>query len=229
MLYYILSLSVKATVIAAASYAGLLCLLTTNYFQTHAVYLHAFQMTGSKDLSVPEMFGFLRGQVTPFWLQSSGGNRLFAWHVLPIGLYRKHEAKLITEPTGLAPDITSTTGFSLLRDDPDARLVIYFHGAGGNVASGYRVPSYKALTAGQPDKIHVLTFDYRGFGRSSGSPSETGLIEDAISVVDWALKIAGIHPERILVFSQSLGTAVNMAVAERFALLPSRSRSPDTS
>lgn len=217
---YLLSTTAKVLAFAAAAYAGLLCLLTTTFFQSHAVYLHAFQMTGSKDLTVPEMFGFLRGQVTPFWLQSSGGDPLFAWHVLPIELYRKHEAKLVREAPGLASNIASTTGFALLRDDPEARLVIYFHGAGGNVGSGYRVPSYKALTAGQPDRIHVLTFDYRGFGRSAGSPSEAGIIQDAISVVDWALKVAGIPPSHILIFSQSLGTAVNMAVAEHFASLP---------
>lgn len=224
MLYYLLSTTVKVLVFAIVSYAGLLCLLTTNFFQSHAVYLHAFQMTGSKSLSIPEMFGFLRGQVTPFRIQSHGGNQLFAWHVLPIGLYLRNEAQLTNESPGLTSDITSTVGFSLLRDDPDARLVLYFHGAGGNVGSGYRVPSYKALTAAQPDKIHVLTFDYRGFGRSQGYPSEAGIIEDAISVVDWALKEAAIPPSRILIFSQSLGTAVNMAVAEHFAL----SREPVT-
>ena len=92
------------------------------------------------------------------------------------------------------------------------------HGAGGTVGSGYRVPNYRALSAGQPNKIHVLTFDYRGFGRSRGTPSERGLCIDAIAVVDWATKVAGISPSRILIFSQSLGTAVSLAVSEHFAL-----------
>jgi abhydrolase domain-containing protein 12 len=106
----------------------------------------------------------------------------------------------------------------LLRDDPEAVLVIHFHGAGGTVGSGYRCPNYRALSAGRPDKIHDLTFDYRGFGRSPGSPSESGLIVDALSVVEWAMNVARIPPSRIIVYSQSLGTAVNMAVAEHFAL-----------
>jgi abhydrolase domain-containing protein 12 len=62
-----------------------------------------------------------------------------------------------------------------------------------------------------------LTFDYRGFGRSSGNPSEDGLISDALAVVDWARKVAGIPPSRILVFGQSLGTAVSIAVIDHFA------------
>jgi abhydrolase domain-containing protein 12 len=108
--------------------------------------------------------------------------------------------------------------FKLLRDDPDARLIIHMHGAAGTVGSGYRVPNYRALSAGQPKKIHVLTFDYRGFGRSRGVPSEHGLCLDAIAVIDWATKVAGIPPSRILIFGQSLGTAVGLAVLEQFAL-----------
>ena len=92
------------------------------------------------------------------------------------------------------------------------------HGAGGTVASGYRVPNYRALSAGNPRKIHVLTFDYRGFGKSTGTPSETGLITDALAVVDWAMNVAGIPPSRILIFGQSMGTAVSIAVSKHLAV-----------
>ncbi|KAL8957643.1 MAG: hypothetical protein Q9193_005137 [Seirophora villosa] len=175
-------------------------------------------MTWFKDLNVPESFGFLRNQVTPFTIGTSEGRKLYAWHLLPIELYRQHESELIAEPSGFSADISSRLAFRLLRDDPDARLVIHMHGAAGTVGSGYRVPNYRALTAGQPRKIHVLTFDYRGFGHSSGVPSERGLILDAISVVEWAVNTAGIPPSRILIFGQSIGTAVSLAVSEHFAL-----------
>ncbi|KAL8945982.1 MAG: hypothetical protein Q9222_007562 [Ikaeria aurantiellina] len=66
-------------------------------------------------------------------------------------------------------------------------------------------------------RIHVLTFDYRGFGRSKGTPSEYGLIDDAVAVIHWAMNNAGIPPSRILLFSQSLGTAVTLAVLGLFA------------
>lgn len=200
------------------SYAVLLMSLTTSSFQAHVVYLHKIQMTWFKDLNVPETFGFLRNQVTPFSLKSSDGETLFAWHILPIELYRKHEVALIAEPFGFSSDVTSTLAFKLLRDDPDALLVIHMHGAAGTVGSGFRVPNYRALSAGQPEKIHVLTFDYRGFGRSSGTPSEHGIILDAITVVEWAMKVAGVPTSRILIFGQSLGTAVSMAISEHFAL-----------
>jgi abhydrolase domain-containing protein 12 len=209
--------SISAAVLVGL-YASFLGLLTTSFFQAHVVYLHKIQMTWFKDLDVPENFGFLRNQATPFPIKSSSGGTLYAWHILPIELYRQHEPALIAEPTGFVLDITSRFAFKLLRDDPDARLIIHMHGAAGTVGSGYRVPNYRALSAGQPKKIHVLTFDYRGFGRSRGTPSERGLCLDAIAVVDWATKVAGIPPSRILIFGQSLGTAVSLAVSEHFAL-----------
>lgn len=219
MFLYCLKRALVAPAVLAVLYAGLLAALMNRSVQTHAVYLHAFQMTGEKDLSTPEMFGFLRGQVTPFIIHSSDGTPLHSWHILPIGLHRRHMAELMQRPTGLIADATTGLGFQLLREDPDALLAIHFHGAGGNMGSGYRIPNYRALAAGNPDKIHVLTFDYRGFGKTPGVPTEQGLIQDAIAVVDWAFNVANIPPSRILIFGQSLGTAVNMAVAEHFASL----------
>ena len=206
------------TAVAVALYATFLGLLTTSTFQSHAVYLHAIQMTWFKDLNVPENFGFLRNQVTPFSIKTSDGELLYAWHILPVELYRKHESSVAAEPVGFVSDVSSRHAFRLLRDDPQARLIIHMHGAGGTVGSGYRVPNYRALSAGHPGKIHVLTFDYRGFGRSTGSPSEKGLMLDALVVVDWAMKIAGIPASRMLIFSQSLGTAVNVGISEQFAV-----------
>lgn len=209
--------SLSAAVLVAL-YAGLLGVLTTSFFQAHVVYLHRIQMAWFKDLDVPELFGFLRNQVTPFSIKSPASESLYAWHILPVELYRKHEPALTAEPSGFVLNITSRLAFKLLRNDPDARLILHLHGAAGTVGSGYRALNYRALSAGQPEKIHVLTFDYRGFGRSRGMPSERGIILDAIAVVDWATKTAGIPPSRILVFGQSLGTAVSIAMLKHFAL-----------
>ena len=216
-MYVCLRYASYATAIFLALYATLLGLLTTPFFQGHVVYLHKIQMTWFKDLNVPESFGFLRNQVTPFRINSSLGGTVYAWHILPVELYRQHELALIAEPAGFVDDITSRTSFQLLRGDHEANLVIHMHGAAGTVGSGYRVPNYRALSAGQPGKIHVLTFDYRGFGYSSGIPSEPGIIEDATAIVDWAMNIAGIPASRILIFGQSIGTAVTLAVSEHYA------------
>ncbi|GCB20031.1 monoacylglycerol lipase ABHD12 [Aspergillus awamori] len=204
--------------IAVALYATLLGLLTTETVQSHVVYLHAIQLTWLKDLNVPESFGFLRNQVTPFTIATPDGEQLYAWHILPVELYRQNEQLLVAEPTEFVSNISDRLSFQLLRDDPDARLVLHMHGAGGTVGSGYRVSNYRALSAGQPEKIHVLTFDYRGFGRSTGKPSEPGLIADARAVVHWAMTVAGIPPSRIVIFGQSMGTAVSIAITRDLAV-----------
>jgi abhydrolase domain-containing protein 12 len=204
--------------VAIGVYAILLGVLTRPAIQAHVTYLDAIRVPWYKDLNVPETFSFLRNQDTPFSINTSDGERLYAWHILNVELYRKHELALVAEPTGLVSDITSRLAFQLLRDDPEAGMVIHMHGAGGTVASGYRVHNYHALSAGQPGKIHVLTFDYRGFGHSTGTPSESGLLLDALAVVEWAINVAGIPPSRILLFSQSLGTGVSIAVSHHLAL-----------
>lgn len=67
-------------------------------------------------------------------------------------------------------------------------------------------------------RYHVLAIDYRGFGKSTGTPSETGLLHDGAAAVDWAMHVAGIPASRIIIMGQSLGTAVTSAVGEHFAL-----------
>ena len=92
------------------------------------------------------------------------------------------------------------------------------HGNAGTVAQGWRTDTYRAITAGASDKIHILTVDYRGYGRSSGSPTEAGLITDGISLIKYAMEIVGIPPEKIVIVGQSLGSAVATAAAEHFAV-----------
>ena len=62
-----------------------------------------------------------------------------------------------------------------------------------------------------------MTFDYRGFGHSSGSPTEKGVVIDGIAAVNWVLRVAKIPRERIVIFGQSMGTFVASAVAEHYA------------
>lgn len=65
---------------------------------------------------------------------------------------------------------------------------------------------------------HVLAIDYRGFGKSTGVPSEEGLVRDGATAVDWAMHVAGIPADRIVLLGQSLGTAVTSGVAEHYAI-----------
>jgi abhydrolase domain-containing protein 12 len=107
--------------------------------------------------------------------------------------------------------------FRLLKESRDARLVLYLHGTSGTMASGWRPASYRSLYAADPINTHILTFDFRGYGQSSGTPTEEGLITDALSIADWAMNTAGIPPDRIVIFGQSLGSAVAIALVHRLA------------
>jgi pimeloyl-ACP methyl ester carboxylesterase len=74
-------------------------------------------------------------------------------------------------------------------------------------------------SSGASDKIFILAFDYRGFGKSTGTPSESGLLRDAEAVVDWALNVANIPPDRIVLLGHSLGTAVATAITHHYMRL----------
>lgn len=80
-------------------------------------------------------------------------------------------------------------------------LVLYFHGNKGTLQ---RWGQY------HPDFINrgydCLFIDYRGYGKSSGSPSEQGLYRDAEAA--WAWAIQQYAPENIVLFGRSLGTGV---------------------
>lgn len=204
-------------------YAAFLGLLTFPLIQNQVIYLNKVKLTWGQDVNIPEQWGFLHNQVTPFYLKTPDGENLHAWHILPPELYRRHEKDLLSEPSGLVPDISDRLGFRLLRDEPDSLLVLYLHGAAGTLGSGYRPPSYRAISAGAPEKIHIVAIDYRGFGTSTGKPSESGLLLDAIALVDWALEEAKIPPSRIVIWSQSIGTAVATKLVHHMAAL----RDPD--
>jgi len=154
-------------------------------------------------------------QVTPFNITTADNETLYAWHMLPLWAYAHHEDQLINEPAGIRSDFRETLGFKILQQDPEACVVINFHGNAGHLADGHRVQIYRSLTNLSP-KVHIITIDYRGFGYSTGSPHEAGLIADGITVVNYVLSL-GIPPSKIVLLGQSLGTAVTSGVALHFA------------
>jgi hypothetical protein len=84
-------------------------------------------------------------------------------------------------------------------------VVIYFHGNGG--ALRLRVDRFARLVA---EGVGLLAVSYRGYGGSTGRPSEAGLIQDARAAYAYA---AERYPGRIVLWGESLGTAVAIALA----------------
>jgi uncharacterized protein len=60
--------------------------------------------------------------------------------------------------------------------------------------------------------VGVFMYDYRGYGRSQGTPSEAGLVRDALGARA-ALLREGVAPEHLVYFGRSLGAAVTVDLA----------------
>ncbi len=114
-----------------------------------------------------------------------------------------------------ARDVTfQTTGNLQLHgwyiSHPEARgQILMCHGNAGNV--GDRLELLSLLHERVP--AHLFIFDYRGYGRSDGRPSEKGVYEDAVAAFDWLQRETPDLP--IMVHGHSLGAAVAVDLATR--------------
>ncbi|KAL8358742.1 hypothetical protein RB601_009894 [Gaeumannomyces tritici] len=200
----------------AVIYAGFLCLCAIPFVQRNAVYAYRINSLLWSNVNKPERWGFAKNQVTPFWINVPGSeSKVYAWHVMPLNVYAKHEERLLKQAEGPHEDFTHTETFKTIKADPNSRVVISFHGNAGHIAQGVR-PQHYHCVAMMPS-THVITMDYRGFGHSPGSPTEDGLIADGIATVYFVLHVLEIPASRVVIIGQSLGTAVASAVAERFS------------
>ena len=82
--------------------------------------------------------------------------------------------------------------------------ILMFHGNAGNI--GHRVPIAKVLE--ENIGCNVLMLEYRGYGMSTGTPSEEGLMIDAQTALDYIRNRKDITGTKIVVYGQSLGGAV---------------------
>ncbi len=108
---------------------------------------------------------------------------------------------------------TSADGTKLhgwLFEHPSPRAVIlYAHGNGDCVA--YLGPYLSALR----DKLRVtiFVFDYRGYGRSEGSPAEPGILADGDAAQRWLAERTGKRLDAIVLMGRSLGGGVAVQLA----------------
>lgn len=87
--------------------------------------------------------------------------------------------------------------------------ILYFHGNGGHL--GFRANFFRAAAdAG----YGVWMLSYRGFGTSTGSPSETGLYIDAEAAYQYLRQDLQLADDQIILFGESLGTGVATHVAQ---------------
>ena len=93
---------------------------------------------------------------------------------------------------------------------PTTPVLLWCHGNAGNVS--HRLENIRQL---YQRGISVMIFDYRGYGQSTGEPSEAGLYQDALASYDYLIQQRRISPERLIIFGRSLGSSVAGEVAIR--------------
>ncbi len=93
-----------------------------------------------------------------------------------------------------------------VRPHGEKPVLLYFHGNGGSLS--WRAGRFRALTT---DGIGLIALSYRGYGGSSGRPTERGLIEDALTA--YAFATARYPATRIALWGESLGSGVAVALA----------------
>src|SRR5262249_52693319 len=93
--------------------------------------------------------------------------------------------------------------------DGAKEALLYCHGNAGNLSH----PGNAMVGLGKTLGVSVLIFDYPGYGKSEGRPSETGCYAAGEAAYDWlAQKVA---PQRILLYGGSLGGGVAVELASR--------------
>ena len=89
------------------------------------------------------------------------------------------------------------------------RALLFLHGNAGNAS--HRLPNADAL---RRLGTHVLLADYRGYGKSEGSPSEVGVYADARAALAHVTGARGVPEARVVLFGRSLGGAVAVELAQ---------------
>jgi fermentation-respiration switch protein FrsA (DUF1100 family) len=107
------------------------------------------------------------------------------------------------------PDKFKINGWFIPRNNAK-RTVLFCHGNAGNI--GDRLDKINMF---QEIGFNVLIFDYRGYGRSQGRPSEKGLYLDTRAAYEYLLNERKIIPDEIILYGESLGNAAVIDLASK--------------
>ncbi len=89
------------------------------------------------------------------------------------------------------------------------KMLIYFHGNAGNISG--RLDDFLAIHG---MGISVLGVGYRGYGKSSGRPSEKGIYRDGEAAFTYATKTLGYSSSNIFLFGRSIGSTVAVNLSQ---------------
>jgi uncharacterized protein len=126
---------------------------------------------------------------------------IFFPSVYPAGNWQPYELT-VEDAWFTADDGTKLHGWFVAHAQPRGYVLIS-HGNGGNIT--HRADLLRDL---HRLGFASLIFDYRGYGRSDGSPTEAGVLQDAKAASRWLAERAGISPSGLIQYGESLGGAV---------------------
>jgi len=121
---------------------------------------------------------------------------------------------VVEEPTEIkkvkitTEDKIDLIGWFYNKDIKKFKTIVFFHGNAGLLNNRtYKLNHFKDLN------VNFLIIAWRGFNGNKGKPNELGLYEDAKSAVRW-LNIKGVKDENIILYGESLGTAIAVEIAQ---------------
>ncbi len=83
------------------------------------------------------------------------------------------------------------------------RVLLFFHGNRGNISD-----RMETIAMCRQLGLSILLFDYRGYGCSEGTPSESGTYQDALAAWTWLVEQRGVAAGGIVLLGRSLGAAI---------------------
>ncbi|MGI9519367.1 MAG: alpha/beta hydrolase [Pirellulaceae bacterium] len=96
----------------------------------------------------------------------------------------------------------------LFAQDGNRHRVVFFHGNGENVA----LVGPEAQLLSRLLGADILLFDYRGYGKSEGSPHEKGVVADGVAAVNWMSNRYDIDANQVVYLGRSLGGGVAVQI-----------------
>lgn len=130
-------------------------------------------------------------------------SRLFLPDRYPDGVWNPRRFGLSAEDTWFrSRDGVDLHGWWIPHADARGTL-LYCHGNTGSIAN--RIGVFRHL---RRLRVNLLAFDYRGYGRSAGTPSESGLFQDVRAAFDHLVGALGQPRSQVILFGHSLGGAV---------------------
>lgn len=137
--------------------------------------------------AIPVRAGEVFPKIEDCYFEAADGVRLHGWFCSP---YRKVGDAL--EPV------------------PAETVLLWFHGNAGNIT--YRYEMIRMLIA---IPVRIFIIDYRGYGKSEGHPTESGLYLDARAAWDYLIGERRIGAANIVIFGKSLGGAPAIDLASQ--------------